>query len=354
MTKINPEFSKTIKKYGAFDLNACFNSCTCTAICTLSNEDNSFPRKMVRASVLGLEEKINLSVDPWLCYYCGECSETCPKEANPGELMMSLRRHLTAVYDWTGISKILYNYWIAYIIGFVLVAAGVLAIGWSKDFDTHKVMHFGHLFEIIILFSVAFTIILPNIVRMYYFTVLKKKRKIPISLHINKLWDLILHMFTQKQSLKCDTGKLQWFEHLLIVTGYLTLLLTTIFLNWFSTENIFIIIMGYFGSLAVSFFTPHFVFNRIRKNKEMNKFSHPPDWFFLIWLFLLGFTARTVRVFVDLDMIENNLWIFLIHITILAQWAMIIVPFGKWAHFIYRPFAIYFNNLNIAADSLKK
>jgi len=354
MTKINPEFSKTIKKYGAFDLNACFNCGNCTAICALSDEDNSFPRKMVRVSVLGLKEKIDFSVDPWLCYYCGECSETCPKEANPGELMMSLRRYLTSLYDWTGLSKILYNYWITYIIGIVLVAAGVLTIGWTKEFDTEKIMHFGHLFEIITIFFVAFSIIIPNIIRMYYFTVIKVKRKIPLSLHFKKLWDLLLHMFTQKQSLKCDTGKFQWFEHLIIVFGYLTLLLTTIFLNWFSTENIFILIPGYIASGVVSIFTVHFVFNRIKKNKEMNKFSHPTDWFFLVWLFLLGFTALLVRIFVDLNLIESNVWIYLIHITILAQWAVIIVPFGKWAHFIYRPFAIYFNNLIKAADSLKK
>ncbi|MCD6332289.1 MAG: hypothetical protein J7L89_03355, partial [Bacteroidales bacterium] len=42
-------------------------------------------------------------------YYCGECSETCPQEANPGELMMSLRRWLTSKYDWTGLSKKFYS-----------------------------------------------------------------------------------------------------------------------------------------------------------------------------------------------------------------------------------------------------
>ena len=44
---------------------------------------------------MGLEEKLEGNLEPWLCYYCGECSEQCPRDAEPGETMMSLRRWLT-------------------------------------------------------------------------------------------------------------------------------------------------------------------------------------------------------------------------------------------------------------------
>jgi len=92
MHVINYEFIDNLSKFGAVDTNLCYNCGNCSAICSLSKEDISFPRKMIRASILGVEDKIETSLDPWLCYYCGECSETCPEEANPGELMMSLRR----------------------------------------------------------------------------------------------------------------------------------------------------------------------------------------------------------------------------------------------------------------------
>ena len=58
---------------------------------------------------MGLKDKLVSSVDPWLCYYCGECSDTCPRDANPGEVMMSLRRYLTSLYDWTGLSRKFYT-----------------------------------------------------------------------------------------------------------------------------------------------------------------------------------------------------------------------------------------------------
>ena len=109
MAQINPDFGTELKEYGALDFNACYNCGTCTAVCSLSDENNSFPRKMIRLSVLGLEDELQSSIDPWLCYYCGECSETCPQETDPGELMMTLRRYLTSKYDWTGLAGKLYT-----------------------------------------------------------------------------------------------------------------------------------------------------------------------------------------------------------------------------------------------------
>ncbi len=345
MLKINPEFAVKLKKYGAVDINACYNCGNCTAICPLSEEDHSFPRRMLRASVLGLDTKIEASLDPWLCYYCGECSETCPREANPGELMMTLRRWLTSKYDWTGLSGLLYSSIPALIIGFILVAVAIIGIGFTKHFDIEAIMDFGHHFELYAIIAVFSLILVPNIIRMFWFTILKEKTKAPLISYIKGIWDFMLHMFTQKDSLKCENNTFRWFEHLVIVFGYLLLLFTTVFLSWFSTENTFIIWLGYIASGMIFVFTFDFILSRIRKKKEINKFSHPSDWLFVIWLFLFAFTAFLVRVFIDTDLIGNNLWLYMAHLIFIAQWALLIVPFGKWTHFLYRSFAMYFRKL---------
>ena len=345
MLKINPDFAVKLKKYGAVDINACYNCGNCTAICPLSEEDHSFPRRMLRASVLGLDTRIEASLDPWLCYYCGECSETCPREANPGELMMTLRRWLTSKYDWTGLSGLLYSSIPALIIGFVLVAIAIIGIGYTKHFNIEAIMDFGHHFELIAIISVFTLILIPNIIRMFWFTILKEKTKVPLISYIKGTWDFLLHMFTQKNSLKCENNTFRWFEHLVIVFGYLLLLFTTVFLNWFSTENTFIIWLGYIAGGMIFVFTFDFILSRIRKSKEINKFSHPSDWLFVIWLFLMAFTAFLVRVFIDTDLISNNLWLYMVHLIVIAQWALLIVPFGKWTHFLYRSFAMYFKKL---------
>ncbi len=346
MATVNLDFSTELKKFGADNFQACYNCGTCTAVCSLSTEEDSFPREMVRFGVLGLEDDISSSLKPWLCYYCGECSETCPREANPGELMMSLRRWLTGKYDWTGLSGLLYKSWALTVIAFFLIAAGVIVFSIYEDFSSTVIMHFGHSFEIAAIAGVFSLILLPNIIRMWWFTILRPKVNVPIGAYFKGIWELIVHMFTQKQSLDCeDESRLRWFEHFILVLGYLALLFTTIVLDWFGTDNIFVIVLGYVESTVIFVVTLHFVSSRVKKNREINKFSQPSDWLFVIWLFLMGLTAFIVRLFIDLNLLENNFWMYLFHLIILAQWALIIVPFGKWTHFLYRSFAMYFNKL---------
>lgn len=342
MSAINPAFGIELEKYGAFDFNACYNCGNCTAICTLSTEEDSFPREMLRFSVLGLEDNIKSSLKPWLCYYCGECSTHCPQEANPGELMMSLRRWLTSVYDWTQLSGLLYRSLPLTFIAFFITAVGVIIFGAFEQFNLKTMMHLGHNFEVIAIAAVFGLILLPNIIRMWWFIILKPKIEAPVSKYFTGLWELVIHMFIQKRALDCEDNRFRWFEHFILVIGYLGLLFTTVFLDWFSSENLFIIIPGYVMSIAIFIVTIDFVSSRLKKNKEINKFSQPSDWLFVIWLLLMGLTAFAVRLFIDTGLIEKNIWLYLSHLIILVQWALIIVPFGKWSHFLYRSFAMYF------------
>lgn len=354
MAKVNPDFLPELKKYGGVDFSACYNCGNCTAICSLSTPEDSFPRMMVRASVVGLEDKITSSLDPWLCYYCGDCSTHCPRNANPGELMMALRRWLTAKYDWTGLSGLLYKYLPLTIMAFIATALAVIGLAASYDFDLETIMHFGHQFEFFAILAVFMVILVPNLIRMWYFLILKPKRKISFKAYLNSFGELFVHMFTQKRTLGCDDSKTRWVEHLILVFGYLTLLFTTVILDWFHAESILIITLGYIVSAVVFVVTFLFVRGRAAKNNETNKFSQPSDWLFVIWLFLLGFTAFWVRLFVDLNLIETNIWLYLFHMIILVQWAVLIVPFGKWTHFLYRSFAMYFEKVLKTEQALQK
>lgn len=345
MSHINPDFAEEIKQFGAKDFHLCFNCGNCTAICSLSKKDESFPREMVRYSALGLEDDIKSSLKPWMCYYCGECSTDCPRQAHPGELMMSLRRWLTSKYDWTGLSGLLYKNLSAYIIGFILIIVGLIAFANNLEWNQEEIMHFGHLFEMLAIAGVFAIILVPNIIRMWYYTILKPGIKAAVKVYYKAFTELLIHMFTQKRFLECEQtreSRLMWFEHFILVLGYLSLLFTTVFLNWFESENLFVIILGYIESAVIFVVTFHFVLKRIQKSEALRKFSQPSDWFFVVWLFLMGVTAFMVRLFIDINMLESNFWLFMVHLTVLVQWAIIIVPFGKWTHFLYRSFAMYF------------
>ena len=345
MARVNPQFATEITKYGAGDFKACFNCGNCTATCSLSTSENSFPREMIRYSTLGLEDQITASLKPWQCYYCGECSSQCPRQANPGELMMSLRRWLTAKYDWTGFSGLLYKSLYLSLAAFLLVFAGVIAFAVSIDFELAKMVHYGHNFEMIAIASVFAIFLLPNIIRMWWFVIGRPKVRVPVKSYFMALGALFVHMFTQKKYLGCDDNQFRWFEHFILVIGYLSLLFTTVFLDWFSATNLFIIVIGYLESLLIFIITVDFVSDRMKKKRESSKNSQPSDWFFVIWMVLLGFTGFVVRLSVDFNVLVQNSWIYLIHFIILVQWAVIIVPFGKWTHFLYRSFAMYMERL---------
>jgi len=47
-------------------------------------------------------------------------------------------------------------------------------------------------------------------------------------------------------------------------------------------------------------------------------------------------------------MVEASYYTYIIHLAILVPMIVIEVPFSKWSHLAYRPFAIYFSKLKLA------
>ncbi len=170
---------------------------------------------------------------------------------------------------------------------------------------------------------------------------------VPIKSYFKSIGELFVHMFTQKKSLDCNDNQFRWFEHFILVIGYLTLLVTTVFSDWFSSKSVLLSFWDMLESAIVFGVTIDFVSNRIKKSKEVSKHSQPSDWFFVIWLLLMGLSAFTVRLFIDFNILEQNSWMYIFHLIVLAQWAVIIVPFGKWTHFLYRSFAMYMAKLTV-------
>ena len=75
-TRVDPNFSKKLEGYGKADWSECFHCGNCSAICPLTENGFLFPRKGIRAMQMGLKDQLASYVDPLLCYYCGECTDT--------------------------------------------------------------------------------------------------------------------------------------------------------------------------------------------------------------------------------------------------------------------------------------
>ena len=98
-----------VQKFGAADVSACFSCGNCTAICPLSSNDGTFPRKLIRYAQVGMKDALLSSKELWTCYYCGECSDTCPTQADPGGFMAAARRYALASSDRTRLARTMYT-----------------------------------------------------------------------------------------------------------------------------------------------------------------------------------------------------------------------------------------------------
>jgi heterodisulfide reductase subunit C len=373
MSKINPDFAKELKDFGDINLNACYNCGTCTAVCSLSTADNSFPREMVRLSALGLESEIETSTTPWLCYYCGDCSSTCPKQANPGELMMSLRRYLTSKYDWTGLAKKLYTSKVWEFGSIIFLALVILLLfvffhgpmtteltaeGGVKlnTFAPWKTIEMGDW----IMAGLLSFFLLSNVFNMYLKIVRSDKSlKIPLKNYFKEFWKLIFHFATQWQFSKCDEqtkGKkfkfsTYWVIHWFLMSSYVIMFtMIVVFLGWFQTDNIYEWwhpqrFLGYYATIGLTIGIVYFFVIRIKKRDEKSKHSHVTDWTFLVLLFLTTITGILVHFFRIYGMPLATYYVYVFHLMVLFPMLMIEVPFSKWSHLAYRPFAIYFNNV---------
>jgi quinone-modifying oxidoreductase, subunit QmoC len=373
--EVNPDLIVDLKKFGVESASACFNCGNCTAVCSLSSEDTPFPRKAIRYLQLGLTDKLMASPEPWLCYYCGDCSETCPRQADPGEVMMGLRRYLTSKYDWTGISRLFYTSKIFEFFSIFLVAAAVglgfyyyhgpvvtdrVALNVFAPNTTIEIL------DLIMLVVLSF-FLLTNAFRMFravmgdpsqypQLSVLESQqptnqtiRGIPLADYIAEAKEFVVQFLTQKKFNACGTAsqRMQWFTHLLIMTGYSTVfLLVVVGIRWFQRDEIYALwhpirLLGYYSTFAILYGTTVAMLGRWKKSKTVYSHSHSSDWIFLIMLWLTTFTGILIHATRLLEMPLSTYTIYVIHLAIAVPMLVIEVPFAKWTHQLYRPLILY-------------
>lgn len=374
-TKVDPDLLLRLKEFGVKDAAACFNCGNCTAVCNLSEENTPIPRKVIRYLQLGLKDKIKQSPEPWLCYYCGDCSQTCPRQANPGEVMMGLRRYQTSLYDWTGISHWFYTSE-KFEIGAILFIAFLVGLGFYTfhgpmltDRVALNVFAPNTVIEILdlILLAVLSFLLLSNAYRLFRavmgdpgqyeeLDIADKQRianrtlnGIPLAVYIREFKEFVVNFFTQKKFASCESEsqRTQWWVHLLIMTGYSTVfLLVVVGIRWFQRDEIYAIwhpvrLLGYYSTFAILYGVTYAIMGRLKKSKPVYEHSHPSDWMFLILLWLTTFTGILIHFARLLEMPLTTYYIYVIHLMIAVPMLVIEVPFAKWTHQLYRPLVLY-------------
>jgi len=363
--RVNPKLIDDLEIYGAEDVSKCYHCGNCSAVCPFSKEPYIFPRRTMRYLQMGLEKKLESSLEPWLCYYCGQCSEECPREAEPGETMMSLRRWLTSRYDFTGISRLFYRSGKFEILSVVVAAllTGLAFVLWAVS-RGGSITHYDgpqaflpsgsiHIFDWS-LAGVLLVLLLTNCTRMWWFTVGRDRSiRVPFTLYLKKLYLLPVHFLTQKRYAKCER-KRPWAIHLALMLSYLIMLVLIMFflgvvqagpaIDW--RVHVF----GYIATVGLLGTTIYALHGRLRKTETHYKHSHETDWIFLVLLFLGAFTGILQHILhrSGLELAANVS--YLVHLMVVVPMLGLEVPFSKWSHLAYRPLAMYFADVRAAAQ----
>jgi len=357
----DPTLLADIRRYGTFDSAACYQCGSCTLSCDLVNGSASFPRRSIRYALLGLRAPLLGSLEPWICHDCGDCSTACPRQAEPRISMVTLRRFLSAQYDWSGItSRVLQSKaWYLGSLVFVAVFTFLLILGYHLWYVALPVstlattsLGLDHMFPIMTYYTLVvilfpLVLLLSRVYRVWRLTMAGNEQKIPLSAYAGQAWTYLYQSVTHSLMRKCPT-KGRWLGHWLLALGTVTMLtIKTFGLRWFQTDNIYPFYnpqrwVGYLAAGFILYGIGDILVGRWRAQKEIYKETKFNDLVFpvlIVSVVLSGLVAHILR-YCGFGL--GCHYAYALHVIIATPLLLIEMSFGKWSHMVYRPMALYF------------
>jgi quinone-modifying oxidoreductase, subunit QmoC len=354
MERIDLRMADEIKKLGAFDIQACYSCGSCSAVCPLSVGELSFPRRMIRYALLGLESRILASPEPWLCYHCGECSTTCPREADPGGLMMALRRLAIRRYSIGRIADAFYSAFASGFAWFVLTAIAIAAIlifrnpamdRTETDFLSFISLEDIHVagIAIVIFIMLAF---LANVWIMY--RAMKRGTygaSFSMSTARSSTRKALREAVLQERFGDCEDNAYRRLAHLGVSWGFMgmfaaTAIIGAVDFKWVPLPRWVSLVIGSASGVAALLGVAYFSYLRFARKNEYSKYSHRSDWSFIVLLALSIVSGYVMLVFRFMHMPVAAYWAFAFHLVVVFDF-LVSLPFTKFAHVVYRPIALW-------------
>ena len=371
-TRVDRNLYPELQRFGATDISACFNCGVCSAICPLSVNGASFPRQMARYAQLGMRDKLLASPELWSCYGCSECADSCPTQADPASFMTAARRYAVASYDRTHLAYLLATsrvFAAVFVVALVgLLAAFMYSVRRPVDGSTLAFFQFipsesVHNLGIIAMavMGVAALIGLFEMVRR----VLEGPKQGAAKTTVRKVAGAAVYAVGTESLAQtrfredCDDAvevrpwySERWFIHFVTMWGFLGLLGATMLDYglellglkatgtpvpiWYPVR-----LLGTLAGAALIYGTSVMIVRRLRKSDRSSLHSTTSDWMFLSMLWVAGVTGFALEVGLYLPSAPS--WgypMFLVHVGV-AMALVLLVPFGKFAHVLYRPVALF-------------
>ena len=355
----DPTLLADIRQYGRFDTTGCYQCGSCTLSCELVSDSASFPRKSIRYALLGLREPLLGSLEPWICHDCGDCSIVCPRQAEPRISMLTLRRFLSAQYEWTGIgSKLLKSRaWYLGSLCSIALLTLLLIVGYhlwyvgmaTKDFATTP---FGleHMFPLMTYYTLVVVLLpllllLSRILRIWRLAMAGEN--IGWKLYARQAWVYVYESIAQPLMRKCPEHR-RWFGHEALAVGTVIMLAIKVFgLRWFQTDNIYPLYnpqrwLGYLAAGLILYGIGDILIGRFRASQEIYKETHFHDLVFPILIISTALTGLLAHILRYAGFALACHYVYALHVIVATPMLVIEMSFGKWAHMVYRPLALYF------------
>ncbi|MBN2556200.1 MAG: 4Fe-4S dicluster domain-containing protein [Anaerolineales bacterium] len=382
--RVNPDVLTELQQYGAKNIEACFNCGNCTAVCPLTKEDESFPRKMIRYAQVGMADEMLGSKELWLCYNCGECSETCPRQADPSTFMMAARCYAVTHFDVFKFGSFLCK---RPALGSFLVVLLALILTLFMYTQTQPVTDDSlRLFEflpyhVVHDFGVALIVVIALAGLAGIFNMLRRMNeangltwrsffRTPIKDWISALWKAIVVEALGQKRYRTEFQERdehpwylkRWFVHASTMWGFLGLALATA-LNYLldivglKPTGTFVPIwypirlLGTISGIVFLYGATILMFRRWRKEGKAHSNSRAADWMFLGLLWLAGFSGFIVEISLYLPEALWGRWMLLAHVGISME-LLLLLPFTKFAHAIYRTAALFMHELKLAPEEV--
>jgi quinone-modifying oxidoreductase subunit QmoC len=382
-TPIQPDiqFKNRLMKAGGDTLKKCFQCGTCTVACSVSPDNNPFPRKELLWAQWGLKDRLMADPDVWLCHQCNDCSEQCPREAKPGDVLAVVRQSVIEEYATPGflarmiaspkwlpvllaVPAVLILVAIALTGGFSagaeeshFLADGIFAASAEGGVAFKKPVNFDHFFAHypIIIFFVLFTGLaflgaLSGLVR--YWKAMDAAAggsgRLDVGRLVSSAVGAVQDIFTHKKFRACESSGNRYLGHLLMFYGFAGMFVTTALaaILYYTAGYPFgllhpVKILGNVSGLVFLGGLALVIVDRVKGDKLTPRSGYT-DWLFLSVIALTvvtGVICQAARL--ANAAVPAYTWYF-IHL-VLVFFLLVYLPYSKFGHILYRTVAMTYS-----------
>jgi quinone-modifying oxidoreductase subunit QmoC len=386
------DFIKYLKGAGGDTLKKCYQCATCSVVCQLSTDTKPFPRKEMVWAQWGLKDKLIADPDIFLCHDCGDCTVYCPRGAKPSNVLGAIRAYAYTFYGWpSGLAKLASSskglpmlIAIPSVIIFVMwLISGGLSIPSVADFSTYGYQRFfGHwdfywlsknvfFIDIIMLSAAGLALVsaykgvstmwkgmeenagIKSAYRPSYVQFIKEF-----------LWPSVQEIVKHTRLRECNENNDRVKGHLPLMLAFIGLFIVT---AWSALANDVLALIPALSFLhgPMSVWNPVKILANVsavamivgigilwmnRSRKEAEKGLAPTfyDWF-LIWeIMVVGVSGLLAEIARWAGLAGPGYVIYFIHLVAVMMLFMY-MPYTKFAHLVYRTFAIAFEKYRESA-----